>query len=199
MHDGGLIGAYKLFIHEARIAVFELQDLNVSYSGTEEEKAATLTATLRKWTRFARLSESERHTQRVQQHTQRTQRRTQYAHNTHTTRTTTHAHNTRTQHPNHPNHQITLVEAFYLQPQVGMLIDAKVAFVDDLIVRAELGQSLSLAAVLATTLVYYMFIVRGMIAKLDNEVKRTSDLLLMIPDDVMETLPVRGVVYVHTI
>jgi hypothetical protein len=54
---------------------------------------------------------------------------------------------------------------------------------------AETIQLIALLVLLVLDILSYIFIVQRLVSNLDSEVKRTRSLLLMIPDDVLQTLP----------
>ena len=84
---------------------------------------------------------------------------------------------------------ISMLEEHYLDKFIGHSVKVYSLKATDLVDSAEMIQLTALFLLLGSVCFAYVFIVRRLVINLDNEVKRTRSLLLMIPDDVLQTLP----------
>jgi hypothetical protein len=84
---------------------------------------------------------------------------------------------------------LATLEAHYLQPLLKNSVDAYVAYTNSIIATTEQQQLWALVALILVVITYDFLIVQKLVQSLDNEMKRTRSLLLMIPDDVLSKLP----------
>lgn len=84
---------------------------------------------------------------------------------------------------------LATMETHYLQPLLKNSVDAYVDYTDYIILQTERQQLWALVALIVFVTVYDVLVVQKLVQALDNEMKRTRALLLMIPDDVLQKLP----------
>jgi hypothetical protein len=82
-----------------------------------------------------------------------------------------------------------VLEEFYLSEMLVESVSIYSAHATNQLDDAETIQLIALLVLLVCDVLSYIFIVQRLVLNLDNEVKRTRSLLLMIPDDVLQTLP----------
>ena len=81
-----------------------------------------------------------------------------------------------------------VLEEFYLSQITQELVRLYSGHATEVGDHAELVHLAALVLLLATVTLSFFLIVQRLVASLDNEVKRTRSLLLMVPDGVLQTL-----------
>lgn len=80
------------------------------------------------------------------------------------------------------------LEGTYLQPQLTTVIQVQAAQTATTIENANFLLIVLLVIFITGSVFIYVFVIRGMLYSLDMEVKRTRSLLLIIPEDVLDSL-----------
>ncbi|GBG29837.1 Hypothetical Protein FCC1311_060572 [Hondaea fermentalgiana] len=84
---------------------------------------------------------------------------------------------------------LLVLEESFLQVQYTTSVKLYVKEVTEQLDADRLTRNIILAAYLTTILLVYILLVRGIIRSLDNELKRTRRLLLMVPEELYNRLP----------
>ena len=85
---------------------------------------------------------------------------------------------------------LTNYEHFYLQRQLNHAVELETVVTHNTVETAAALQNQLIVAYILAIPMLYLFVVRPIVYRLDNELKRTRALLLLIPEDVLENLPV---------
>ena len=80
------------------------------------------------------------------------------------------------------------LEEVFIQPQLQTAVDFHTSAITQLLYSGQLYVGANLAAFLILSVIVYTMVIRPLLLQLDTEVKRTRSLLLIIPEDVLETL-----------
>jgi len=81
------------------------------------------------------------------------------------------------------------MDEFYLQPMLSKSISQYTRHSMDMVQDQETIQLWCLIALILGIVTIYVSVVQRLVSNLDNEVKRTRELLLMIPDDILHNVP----------
>lgn len=84
--------------------------------------------------------------------------------------------------------RVIYLEEKLLQPQLNYVVQINNAALVARVKNVEISMLILLVGLIVLALFAYAFIVRAMLSRLDTEVKRTRSLLLVIPEDVLDSL-----------
>jgi hypothetical protein len=82
-----------------------------------------------------------------------------------------------------------LLEQFYLGPLIGTSVKFYSEHATSAIDNGETMMLMVLIILLVLISLSYFFSIQRLVISLDNEMKRTRGLLLMVPDDILQSLP----------